>query len=266
MPLTVTIIVTNYNHAPLLEGAVRSVLAQTRPAERVIVYDDASTDASQQVLARLPKFIEVVQADTNCGVVAARNAGLKLVETDLVVFLDADDELLPEFLAATLRAWRRASLYHHRLAIVYTPARVRNGDSRGYMHSHGFNKWRLAERNYIPNTSLILRAAIVDVGGYSDEMATLGHEDWDLFLGIVERGWSAELVARPLFLYRTLPESRNQQSLARGDAVREAISKRHPWTGQPQPRVTGVQRLGRAAAALRQAAWRHWDRRSWSKG
>ena len=259
---TVTIIITNYNHGDLLPRAVASVLSQTRPADRVVVIDDCSTDRSETVLAQLAATVEVIRREINGGVVAARNQALAAVETEFVVFLDADDELLPDFLKVTLRAFRRRP--NSRLAVVYTPARMTNGSAHGYMHSRGFDRSRLAQQNYIANTSLIRRAALLDVGGYAAEMEKVGHEDWDLFLTLAERGWRGRLVARPLFLYRTLAGSRNIQSLERETEVRQVIERRHPWVAAPvlRPRPTAM--ILRAVTAARQRMWREVDFRRWT--
>lgn len=87
---TISVIIPVYNDAPYLAEALDSVLAQTRPAEQVIVIDDGSTDDSYKVAeAFLPHITLVHQA--NQGISAGRNAGLGMAKGDLIAFLDADD-------------------------------------------------------------------------------------------------------------------------------------------------------------------------------
>lgn len=92
-----TIIIPCYNSEDTIERAVRSALDQTLPV-RVIVADDCSTDRSFELLntmaAREPR-LTVIRLERNGGPSAARNAALKLVETDWVAGLDSDDYLLP---------------------------------------------------------------------------------------------------------------------------------------------------------------------------
>src|SRR4029078_13196614 len=76
-----------------------SVRAQTIPAAQIIVVDDASPDdETQAALARLEKDGDVtgVPRDEQRGPSAARNRGIEAATSAYVLFLDADDLLLPE--------------------------------------------------------------------------------------------------------------------------------------------------------------------------
>lgn len=88
---TVTVIVPTYNRARFVGAAIESILAQTRPADEVVVVDDGSTDDTQQALACFQDKITVVVQE-NQGVSAARNAGVRKASGDWVAFLDSDDE------------------------------------------------------------------------------------------------------------------------------------------------------------------------------
>jgi cellulose synthase/poly-beta-1,6-N-acetylglucosamine synthase-like glycosyltransferase len=59
-PATVAVVITTFNHARFLAQAVTSVLTQTRPAEKIIVIDDGSTDDPATVVAQFPtvQFIQ----------------------------------------------------------------------------------------------------------------------------------------------------------------------------------------------------------------
>lgn len=258
---SVSVVVTNYNHAPFLRGAVQSVLVQTRTPDEVIVIDDCSTDESPKVLASLPRDVTVVRNERNLGVVRSRNKGLASAHSKYVVFLDADDELLPWCLQTMLRMKRLS--FDRRLAVMYSPARQLNGSRRGYMHSRGHDRKELAIANYIPNTALLLRCAALEAGGYADEMADLGYEDWDLWLRLVERGWKCRLIARPLFLYRSIAGSRNSIPSVNAGASRSAIEARHPWIIGATRQQTLVARARRGGVMVRQKVWRQLDGRSW---
>ena len=92
-----------YNRPTLALEGLASVAAQTRPADRVVVVDDASTDDSAD---RVAAFLEgragwtLIRLETNGGVSTARNRGLaELTDCDAVAFLDSDDLWPPEHLA-----------------------------------------------------------------------------------------------------------------------------------------------------------------------
>ena len=90
----VSICITNHDYGRFVGAAVESALAQTHPAVEVVVVDDGSTDASLDVLAAYAGRVTVV-AQPNAGQGAAVNAGFARSRGEVVLFLDADDELLP---------------------------------------------------------------------------------------------------------------------------------------------------------------------------
>lgn len=98
-------IVTSYNCAALLERAVMSVLTQTRPADEILIADDASSDGSRAVaegLAALHGRVRCLLRDQNLGVAANRDDAVRAARGRFVTTLDGDDYLLPDKLAAEL--------------------------------------------------------------------------------------------------------------------------------------------------------------------
>ncbi|MCC9146469.1 MULTISPECIES: glycosyltransferase family 2 protein [unclassified Arthrobacter] len=105
----VSIIIPCYNAEEVLPRAVASVLAQSFKDWELILVDDCSTDGTARVAGTLQSTdpsgrIEVVHLAENSGSSAARNAGLDQATGTYVAFLDADDEMLPAFLARLVEA------------------------------------------------------------------------------------------------------------------------------------------------------------------
>jgi len=92
----VSIIIPCYNQGHFLGEAIESVLRQTYRHFEVIVVDDGSTDDTAEVAARY-RQVRCIRQE-NEGVSAARNTGLGESRGRYVVFLDADDRLLPNAL------------------------------------------------------------------------------------------------------------------------------------------------------------------------
>jgi glycosyltransferase involved in cell wall biosynthesis len=90
---SVAIVITTYNHASFLEAAIRSALEQSVPADQIIVVDDGSTDHPERVTDQFSAIRSIRQS--NAGLSAARNTGWRAATTEFVVFLDADDRLMP---------------------------------------------------------------------------------------------------------------------------------------------------------------------------
>jgi glycosyltransferase involved in cell wall biosynthesis len=106
--MLISIVVPVYNKARSVERSLASIAAQTHRDFEVIVVDDGSTDGSSDVVAAFPdpRFRVVRQA--NAGPGAARNHGLSLAKGEVVAFLDADDEWMPEYLERNLAALQAA--------------------------------------------------------------------------------------------------------------------------------------------------------------
>ena len=92
----VSVIIPTYNYAHFIGEALESVRAQTYRNLEIIVVDDGSTDKTAEVVARFPEARYIYQ--TNEGIASARNAGMRASAGQYLVFLDADDRLLPKAL------------------------------------------------------------------------------------------------------------------------------------------------------------------------
>lgn len=96
-----SIIIPCYNYGYLVERAIRSVHEQLGPDDELIVINDGSTDDTAMRLDRLQSAYPRLRCihQMNAGVAATRNRGVALAANDHLIFLDADDELLPAALA-----------------------------------------------------------------------------------------------------------------------------------------------------------------------
>ncbi len=183
---SVAVIITTYNHARFLPDAISSIVAQTRPADEIIVVDDGSTDDPAAEAAKFPG-VRLIRQD-NRGCAAARNAGLRSATASHVVFLDADDRLLPVALAAGLaRARARPDC-----AFVYGGFRAIAEDGRAAGPDRcyaieGDGHLALLRENLIGMHATVLyrRDVLLAEGGF-DEALRQG-EDYDAYLRIARK-------------------------------------------------------------------------------
>lgn len=118
MTLSVSIIINNYNYGRYLWQAIDSALNQTYPNTEVIVVDDGSTDDSQQVIASYGDRISPILKQ-NGGQASALNAGFAISQGDIVMFLDADDYLLPDTVEQVVTVWKpNVAKIQYRLKMV----------------------------------------------------------------------------------------------------------------------------------------------------
>ncbi len=93
--MRITVIIPSYNRCIELQRAIDSVRNQTLPPQEIIVVDDGSTDGTTEMLRDSAFSGLKVISQTNKGVSAARNAGIKEAQHEWIAFLDSDDWWLP---------------------------------------------------------------------------------------------------------------------------------------------------------------------------
>jgi cellulose synthase/poly-beta-1,6-N-acetylglucosamine synthase-like glycosyltransferase len=104
---TITIIVPAYNEALGLSNTVDSLLAQTRPADHIIIVNDYSTDDTLKIANSYKKYgVEVLTPKHNLGSKAkAQNFALPHITTDLILPIDGDTTLDPDYIEKLLPAF-----------------------------------------------------------------------------------------------------------------------------------------------------------------
>jgi glycosyltransferase involved in cell wall biosynthesis len=116
----VSIIINNYNYGRFLARAIDSALGQEDCPVEVIVVDDGSTDLSRVVIAGYgDRILPILKP--NGGQASALNAGFAACHGDVVIFLDADDVLLPHAarkMSAPFAARRNLSKVQCRMAYI----------------------------------------------------------------------------------------------------------------------------------------------------
>jgi cellulose synthase/poly-beta-1,6-N-acetylglucosamine synthase-like glycosyltransferase len=106
---TVSAMVPAHNEEQGLADTLESLLAQTRPFDEIIVVDDCSTDRTREVA--LAHGVTVFTAECNQGSKArAQNYGLPYVWTDLVLPVDADTLLAPDYLELILQPFENPNV------------------------------------------------------------------------------------------------------------------------------------------------------------
>lgn len=91
----ISVIIPLYNKEAIVERSVKSVLSQDYDDFEVVVVNDGSTDRSAEIVKSIhnPRITLIEQE--NGGPSKARNTGVKHAKGEWILFLDADDELLP---------------------------------------------------------------------------------------------------------------------------------------------------------------------------
>ncbi len=213
----ISVIIPCYRQAHYLDEAIRSVLAQTYPHVEIIVIDDGSPDNTAEVVARYAGLRYLRQR--NMGLPTARNVGLHASAGEYIVFLDADDRLLPEALATGVNAlcavpecafvYGFCEIIDHAGALLPTPPHVAI-EAQHYR--------TLFKQNHIwtPGAVMFRRSIFARVVGF-DQSFVRGCEDWDLYLRIA-KDWPIHCLGKVSVQYRrhSASMSRNSALMLRG--------------------------------------------------
>jgi len=201
----VSVVVTAYNQADCLVEAVESVLTQEGPAIEVIVADDASTDATPDVIRDLarrhPGIVIPLLAPANRGVAANRNAGLAAATGERITWLDGDDVFLPGKLAREGAALDRApdaGWAYSQVTVVDASRGTRRPRYGAAPEGDAF----VAVAGMVggaPRNPLVARALLQAVGGFDEGLGL--YEDFDLMLRLARRARCA-YVPEPGMEYR----------------------------------------------------------------
>ncbi|MBA3402674.1 MAG: glycosyltransferase [Actinobacteria bacterium] len=105
-PLMISLVVNNFNYAEFVAEAIESALAQRGAETEVIVVDDGSTDGSRDVIRRYGDRVRTLLKE-NGGQASAFNSGFRASRGEIVIFLDADDTLLPDTAARITEVFTR---------------------------------------------------------------------------------------------------------------------------------------------------------------
>jgi glycosyltransferase involved in cell wall biosynthesis len=210
--LSIVAIIPLYNGSRLIEGAIRSVLAQTLQPDEFIVVDDGSTDdgAGAAIVERLAKEHPTITLlrKPNGGQSSARNHGVRHSKSNLIALLDQDDEWYPTHLEKLIAPFRKQG---SGLGWVYSNLDVVT--EAGDMFCRDFLNEVRAEQpkrhlvrclsedmHILPSAALISREAFEAVAGFDERLA--GYEDDDLFLRLFCARWENIYLPESLSFWR----------------------------------------------------------------
>lgn len=184
--LSVTL--SNYNHGHYLPEALTAICGQSRPADEIIVIDDASTDDSVDVIERFAKkypHIRLIRNAKNMGPLHNSEILCDLATGDYLYSTAADDRVLPGFFERSLKMLRR----HPSAAVCFSdPATFGEGrpfrcnslrlSGAGEYFSPQALVQKLTERSFpiAGHTSIVRRQAWVEAGGLLPQLKW--HSDW----------------------------------------------------------------------------------------
>jgi glycosyltransferase involved in cell wall biosynthesis len=200
----VSVIIPSFNSSRFVAQAVKSVLAQTYVPCEVIVVDDGSSDDTHAVLAPFYERIRYFY-QSNTGLSKARNRGIEEAQGELIAFLDADDQWLPEKL---IKQWKCLQADPN-AALVHTDTyQLHDSDGRQtyvYRRKERFSGWCYPVcfwgNQLTVSSVMVVRRCLERIGVFDEEIRGPSTQDYDLWVRIA-RHYPFAYVNEPLVLYR----------------------------------------------------------------
>ncbi len=197
-PPVVSVILPTYNRAWSLRAAIDSVLEQHIEGSELIVVDDGSTDDTERLVSTYGRRLRYIH-QTNRGVSAARNTGIRAAAGSLIALLDSDDAWLPGKLSAQLdffEAHPEALICQTEEIWIRNGVRVNPGKRHRKQAGMIFEK-SLALCLVSPSAAMMRKSLLDEVGLFDENLPAC--EDYDLWLRIAWK-YPIHLIDRPLIV------------------------------------------------------------------
>ena len=198
-----SVVIPNWNGRDLLEKYLPSVVEALRgdPANEIVVVDNGSSDGSAQFLRDHFPSIRVLALDRNLGFGGGSNAGFRAAKNDIVVLLNSDMRVEPDFLAPLLEAFTDENVFSVACQIFFSdPNKLREetGLTQGWWENGGLRVRHRADANVqIPypcfygggGSCAFDRSKFLELGGFDELLRPFYLEDTDLGYLAWKRGW-----------------------------------------------------------------------------
>lgn len=259
----VSVCIPTRNQSGYVLDTLESVLRQTVLPCEIVVSDDASTDATKEVVAKfgalqgskLKGGVRYVRNDQALGLGGNSDRAVRLGSGDYCVKLDSDDMLEPRFvevLKAQLEANPKAGWAHANVLNITS-----DGKPLGLAHTRkktGFYSPEQLLPAYLRHNDtchcvMLRKTAYLSVGGYRPEMRA--HEDWLLWLEMIINGWGYVFDDQRLARMRKYDYSREMMTLRRQGIIScswlmvDLVSKRLKGRGALPSGIAPVEALRR---------------------
>jgi GT2 family glycosyltransferase len=209
MASRISVVVTCHNYGRYLRECLESLLAQERPADEIVVVDDASTDDTPEVAAfyadRGVRYERVEYRDAT----KSYNHGIASTSGELIAFADADNAATPRWLARLAAPLEAEPGFGFAYSDRYWAGEGKMDDwaflgatPGGLFRSQPPDLAMLVHENFIDTMSMVRREAVEAVGWFP-QLPILW--DYRLWIKILEQGWRACYVPEALYHYRVHP-------------------------------------------------------------
>jgi glycosyltransferase involved in cell wall biosynthesis len=200
----------------MIGRAIDSALSAN--AAQILIIDDCSHDYTRETVAHFTKqhhHIEYIELPFHSGVVYARNLGVHRAAMDLIVPLDADDQLLPDGIKYLYEGyqedkWIYGNWIEKGETIIAPPPGM------------------VTRKNVCQATMLFHKQSWISAGGYDADFE-IGGEDWAFQRALIQTYTEPVKVDHPIYIRDITVNMRTDLARDRITFINQLISLKYDW-------------------------------------
>tara|TARA_R110000868_G_scaffold325463_1_gene586251 strand:+ start:6631 stop:10347 length:3717 start_codon:yes stop_codon:yes gene_type:complete len=206
--ISTAVIITCHNYGCYLTKAIESILSQTHFPDEILIVDDSSTDATKRIAHQFSKQGVQCFRVENQRAHLSRYDGLLATKSDIVLFLDADNTIPPDYIENGLQEFTNPNI-----GVVYADLH-KFGGREETTNFPEYTVGKLFRENFVDAGSLIRRDALLNCDAWKDRFdEQLLSEDYWMFQRLALDGWKFKKQKSHLN-YRVHDRQKSQRSRA----------------------------------------------------
>lgn len=235
--MSLTIAIPSYNKEKYIERCIKSVLIEKNLVDKIIVVDNCSTDKTIEISRKFEPEITCIVNETNLGMSGNFNKCIELCETEWLMILHADDELLPGAISKYLEYIKK----YPDLGLIHADSySIVDGDesTKNLNQIHKKELWKagldaLSCPYGVCSAVMVKKSAYDKLGGFINWSLSSDAEMWARIAGKYDVGY----INHPTVIYHISAASLGPQSLIKRsvkqikddwDNLNQRISESYP--------------------------------------
>ncbi|MBD2451331.1 glycosyltransferase [Nostoc sp. FACHB-152] len=205
----ISVCIPFYNAGKYISETLHSVFASSYSDLEVIIFNDGSTDKTSietlEVLEQTYKNLKIIHSE-NMGVSTARNKMAEIASGEYIAFLDADDQVSPNFYIQAAKVLRQ----YQNVGFVASWIKEFGASEKVWVAWNTEFPYLLCH-NTLGVCTVVRKAAYLAAGGMKSLLAE-NLEDYECWLNMCEKGWLGVVIPELHYFYRIRSDSRLQKS------------------------------------------------------
>lgn len=233
---TLSIITVTKDCASTLEKTIKSVRAVKSTEVEYIIIDGVSTDGTLELIANYETVVDTLISEPDTGIYNAMNKGVRNATGDYILFMNGDDELLPDGLADVMSTLRPS-----KAPIICATTLV--DDPNNPSEILIAEPWKLFFFNSIPHPSSFVKRTLLEQFPFREDLRIAS--DYDFFLRTFLANAKFHIVSKPTALH-----SRGGMSGDEEKSLAEVENIKRERLGWWYPFIKSIHQLYRKGKAL----------------